>query len=1412
MIPVKTDLKDYDYPDFQPDQILTAEDLNHMFHFLDQQERLTRTNLIGIGILCGLQVSKAADGKTVTITKGTGVTSHGYLIVQGIENSEAAINYKKYRTFDALKEQRYPVFVDGNTQRYALWELIAQEDEEATDLELSPSFLNNKVCLLFYEILEEKAKNCDPTSCDDKGVKVYVNIRKLLISVANATAIINELNQKANASGSGEVFPAIYTLSDLRLPRFDVQATTLETASQLYEAYQKVFSKEFVDGVGVALGKAYDSFKPYLENQPNPFSDFNTKFAFLHNGTIVGNSLLHFQYYHGFFCDLLLAYQEWRTAAHELMGMCTPPEALFPRHLFLGELTGGGGVAKSKFRNFFIPSPLHASHKKYNTFQALFKRLERLITNFRIPAPAAAVTRLIDANIRVTPSVLGKHVLGERAIPYYYSANEASKRLLDVWNPKLTQKGKEKQNLHYNPTYNTTDDFVKNPLFYDLEPYNFFRVEGHIGKSFTSVLATLQDTRTKHRLPFDVVAVTVDSIPNTIDPTKFPCHFQDLQALYETLRAELLCKLCKALSCIYRLDKRTANMAEGSSVERDELQKSAVNLIQGCSDVLYYRESSVGYVYEKLQPNLVEKKVTGIELMESMKRANLLKLMEIRDVTSVAPTNQETDAVIYFVQLIQLLVSLSQTLPETLSTYTYTAMQEVLQELGKILQPTNRATNSLVQDRFAASECLKELLNLCELAPFRALYAEYLERVEKLKKMQTLREFSNAHPGLQHKGGVPVGGTFVIVYRDLVPDNPDAPGIPPVRGVTDLTDFILDEIVVTADRVTATTNRTTKKEVYTAKQRTEFTKKINMLQSKGLLRQEIEEMLGIKIADVLRGQGRFDNQLRNIGNGIVIADFYLPYLCCSDCPPMQFIINIPPPKLSFGLDTEEYCQADEEEYTFQTSPTGGKITTDQGDAVADKGEGVFAFVPAKVIIPDEQRKVTVSFTYTLEDQSQTISVIVYRMPAVKILAKERPENPLTYEFVLDRPDMVTAAEWDFGDESTSSAIKPPPHTYRLGGTYTVGVTVRNGVCTAKVEDVTVEVNNPEPAEVDLPQSEICETANSLRFTIKPAGGTLVGVAVSETEAGSGNYEFLPSAANLNGEPQRTITFNYTSLQGQTATFSITVHASPSGSSVFEPTGALRLRVFFRGLRHATTAIVDFGDGTKEEYPVAGQAQFTTPEHQYAQGGDYTLRTYLVNGTCTTELPELHATVREERPQEEEKVCQTFDVPVHDFIRLQEPLQGSDEFMRSYRDVLQDVQLFFEMMFGELSSRGTVPLEFFETAHMQPSWIRLLPNSPAVARTLSLQLLIIYIRVLINIACMRKEDVDELLTRLLKMSIEKLQELHISNARERDLLQKLLQDMEAELDNRNNSGEAAIKVQYIELLQELIRVIREIIGS
>ena len=66
-----------------------------------------------------------------------------------------------------------------------------------------------------------------------------------------------------------------------------------------------------------------------------------------------------------------------------------------------------------------------------------------------------------------------------------------------------------------------------------------------------------------------------------------------------------------------------------------------------------------------------------------------------------------------------------------------------------------------------------------------------------------------------------------------------------------------------------------------------------------------------------------------IPNGTVIADFALPYLCCSDCAPINFIV--PKEPVSLSLPTSVHCigliPTGISTYEFTVSPIDGVIAT-----------------------------------------------------------------------------------------------------------------------------------------------------------------------------------------------------------------------------------------------------------------------------------------------------------------------------------------------------------------------------------------------------------------------------------------------------------------------------------------------------
>jgi hypothetical protein len=173
-----------------------------------------------------------------------------------------------------------------------------------------------------------------------------------------------------------------------------------------------------------------------------------------------------------------------------------------------------------------------------------------------------------------------------------------------------------------------------------------------------------------------------------------------------------------------------------------------------------------------------------------------------------------------------------------------------------------------------------------------------------------------------------------------------------------------------------------------------------------------------------------------------------------------------------------------------------------------------------------------------------------------------------------------------------------------------------------------------------------------------------------------------------------------------------------------------------------------------------------------------------------------------------KVCQSFSVPVEAYFKLRDSLLSSDDFRKSYEKEIDAVEGFFKALSDELTGSGKVDLNFFDKHPLMPDWIRLLPVKPAASRTLSLQLLMIFISIITIIACMQKEDISGTVTELFKFIIAKLNEMGKLNAAEKKMVQKFIDYLKGEIDKLNSFGEAGIKQNYLNALNGLIDVLNQ----
>jgi hypothetical protein len=892
------------YPIFEANQVLTNTHLNNIFDYLDEQERLTRARLIGIGIVCGLEIRKDVGATTtIHLSKGCGVTSRGYLILEpeDVTLTSYRAGYIAPDDPDEPDQKGYAPFNQpaSNTQ-YPLWELFPAGEPNTTPLNSPAGFLDDKVVLLFLELKKDDLRNCSPNNCDDKGAEVTTTVRRLLITRSNLEDIIavaNGLSVNLSPADLAAALTAQLGLKDIRLPRYDVPNSAPATSEDVLIGFFEAFHGfDLAATTSKALTAAYTAFKPLLKDlyPVNPFTGLPAVVGFLDTAPQNAAQVRFLQYYYDLFDDLLKAYDEFRWAAAELLCACCPSQDLFPRHLMLGEASPSANAVL--YRQTFLASPAvsgceQRAHDLRLLFQRLVEMTRRFTNNPTSPAPPDAKPSAIDAQIRITPSKLADVPLSAKCIPYYYT-QDGTPPLYKLWSPEKTRRGRADQNLSYRADEYASELFARNPLRYDLEPYNFLRIEGHLGKNYRTVLQTLLAMKSQYRLPIDIVALRTGAFDEkmTVDLSKEECRFQDLDSLYRTLREDLRCFLCKEMQYFYEIQIST----EEFSSDKKTSYSPQEPLLKACAPTFIVNPQTLGDYFETLLKTLDQSKYSDPDDFTNIRFNPYFR---------VGTNNSSLFFLLYHMS------KLAESLLEQLSEVDFAELENRYRDLEKVavMAERNREESipQLVKDVPQAEiapkiltweeldDRIEAIMYACRLDAFKAIRDEYVRRIREARQRQFLSFFLQKNPGVQHKAGVPLGGTFIIVYHDD-PDPVVTPGV-----------FTLAESALNL-RAARTDASVTSSNIISAA--------LNRLKGKAdlVIDPDIQlifaELTGqIPTATFPGGSAGvsqdtkkiFTDTVNQLADGTVIADFFLPYLCCSDCAPIQFVL--PPPPIGFSV-------------------------------------------------------------------------------------------------------------------------------------------------------------------------------------------------------------------------------------------------------------------------------------------------------------------------------------------------------------------------------------------------------------------------------------------------------------------------------------------------------------------------------
>ena len=592
------------YPRFEDDQVLTAEQLNDLFKFLDLQNRWTRKCFVGSGIACGLNLSVDPAGTYVDVSEGAALTTMGYLFK--LDDAHCT-HYREYT--DPIQ---YEYFEKFTGTWYELLTANTFDSEDPDHLPIDQSFLDNKIALLYLECQDVNLDSCTGNDCDEKGQEIQLNTRILLVDKVELAKLVL-LNGNNGLKDYYKYFKSIFQVNHLNIGRIKWLGCedNLKDDDDVNQAYAQILDLSYQNYIRLNFTNLYNVLSPLIkEDYPlNPLISWK----------LPSVNSVAYQYYYDFVKDLVEAFNELVDYTKDIFYACCVESGFYDKHIFLGELYPVDTCQLSDYRHYFVRSMEPTNGEmQVKKVVALYKRLVLLTKAFRVPDFSSSA-------IRVTPDRGLELKLSERTIPYYYDLDNYSdlarywsfhpnnpckiNHLYGYyWNQNVPECGTlASDNDHTRFLYNKKSiaafgnrfsnelavevsldkpallaepiedifdrgrdifpigginklDFYSyshiNPHIEPLTGYQdkakFYRFEGHLGKGLTKAYDDVSKWVKCFNIPVKVIYLRAGSSYTNLSVTS-ECYFRDLDLIYQAQRLKIICFLNKALGILEKI-------------------------------------------------------------------------------------------------------------------------------------------------------------------------------------------------------------------------------------------------------------------------------------------------------------------------------------------------------------------------------------------------------------------------------------------------------------------------------------------------------------------------------------------------------------------------------------------------------------------------------------------------------------------------------------------------------------------------------------------------------------------------------------------------------------------------------------------------------------------------------------------
>lgn len=1076
------------YEEFLPDQVLTHKNLNKVVNYFEDQDRLSRIYLTGVGIGCGLNIVSYGNDH-IEIGQGVGITTDGDLI-----KSET----RRFQYYSPLTDKAdYDLFrhTQGDMKVYEIYEQEAAgrpEDElPLTSFSINEgTTLKDCIVIAYVENYTEDEGLCGGSGCDETGNKVFSNLKFLITHKNNKDFLVGqEDDPKDTIYHSHNVLAYYDSLPDLCLPRIILTPTNTTSGMPIIQQYKDTFVLK--DDLYVGISTIIRRFSQRINFKK--YGVFITDIVTYLDTIFSDSDDEYVQYRYDLLKDLIDTYREIKNLILHCKFECVPNIKSFPKHLLLGT---PDETTRLTTRHDFYPSPM-VSENDENLIG-----IRTLCIKFYYQLKDFFILDYNTAQIKITPSKTYDYLLSERTIPYYYKSGRS---LVNNWNPTSNENRKGNYQLAYN-TGNLKDiDCVKNPLNYNHLDKDFYRIEGHQGKNYVTALKNILKKKRQLNLPFDVKAISVGFPVNNISLDEDTCETKEYVTLLETWEEEFNCVANRAIDFFrrYQTDtigtndtvadvftvevaKNDTEVEEAEEVEpvkgfgdgiKNDLQDDfAVAVNSGIKDVkLSFRDAkttqrfttatkadritvasdiktrfstklayqrSLGFVAESVIADINPENLTADYVVAQVVSA-------YERLGSFQNVNTSSDDFKLYIEIpLRIITHLEivkyrfiKELKDVYVTERWTAFHRVFGELcteiEKIIFTISTAADNgtfgtkvhdnmyeFLVHKVAGLCCLKEKFNWLKTQ---------LDDIRlNLYKELILSKFIEKHPGLEHMAGVPKGGTFLLVYL----------------GEKQVTLEDDETIIETFDRK-------------------------------------------------------------------VLFDFALPYMCMSECAPATIVYSDIVDPVTLAIPRKKFClPGNSEQVDFIIEPERGVVTSPDGAAfIITTAEG-YAFDPTKV--PDELLGEGIQFLVDGKVPTIPIETVVYKLP----------ENVVaSYEFVAWTDDGLVI---NLNVTHELEDLVYLQHTWKRnnGSEIALGKNPTNIlILTEEIlfqENITVVIDvigNPVPCKLEIPVS-IDEEREIIEVGVDMV--TEICFNTQETSPTSETISVVPSEGTLTS-PQEPIT-------------------------------------------------------------------------------------------------------------------------------------------------------------------------------------------------------------------------------------------------------------------------------------------------